>query len=124
MKAKDLCGSPFQQNLLTALGAISNLYCLYKLDHPELRSVKMNGLASDPIATQTAILSEIRKALPGISMEAAPGILQTLENSLQNSFAKNSARSVRLSGFGVFDQTTPGAPQYELTLELPLSHFP
>lgn len=97
-----------------ALGSISNLYCFYLLENPDVEPVSVKGFVSDLIATERAILAEIGKSV------SRRHLVRPLYDSLVEAFDTMAAGSgeVRIRGFGTFvAQSEPHL--WTLTLELP-----
>jgi hypothetical protein len=111
-----------KEHARAALGAISNLYCLYELDFPGNRGVRFRGFTADGIASRPAVIAEIRKAVPGITPDSAEMILAALAESLDHAFEKRGCLAARLQGFGLLRRVDePSA--YTLEVELPLGEF-
>ncbi|MFN0101557.1 MAG: hypothetical protein ACKV2U_05635 [Bryobacteraceae bacterium] len=110
-----------KETALVALGAISNMYCLYALEHPEIRRAQLHGFVCEEIAERDAVLGEIRKAVPGIGMERARMTLNALQGALKAIFEAKGCRYLRLVGFGVFEAVCTETAEYSLNLELPLA---
>lgn len=106
-----------------ALGAISNLYCLYALDSEDALTALVQGLVSEKIAPRQAVLGEIRRALPRIEAGAAESILAALSESLDQVFRDCGYSEARLPGFGVLRSVDPQRSSYRLHIELPLAQF-
>ena len=130
IRVRELCeiatngaGKKAAAEALMALGAISNMYCLYSLSHPGVTRLDLRGLASPPAAAKEAILGEIRKAVPGTSAAKAQSLLEALSSSLQTIFKSKNAPRLRLIGFGSFELINAEESRYTLTPELPLSRF-
>jgi hypothetical protein len=97
-----------------ALGSISNLYCFYLLEHPDVEPVSVKGFVSDPIATERAVIAEMGKSV------SRRHLVQLMYDSLVEAFERMAAgsSSVNIRGFGTFAlQSEPGL--WTLTLELP-----
>ena len=112
-----------QQQVITALGAISNLYCLYALDHSDSVQISFDGFTSPTVASRSAVLIDIRRALPGSSTALAEAILTALAKSLDELFLKREAKLAMLSAFGCLVQTQAEPSQYELQIVLPLAQY-
>ena len=130
IKVKDFCvlaaqeldaKAPATDQVLVALGAISNMYCLYALEHPATRIARLSGFSSTEIADRNAVLVEIQRALPGTEVGRATAILKSLNRALNTVFESNSSRYMRLTGFGVFEVIDLAKSEYLLTLESPLA---
>ncbi len=107
---------------MVALGAISSLYCLYHLDHPEFRSARMEGFACEGVAPRSAIVGEIQRSLPGTSKSQAETILDSLVQVVDREFLAQRYEAARLPGFGVLHRLQPPLRSaYTLQIELPLS---
>lgn len=104
----------------SAFGSISNLYCMYGLEHPRTGTVKLKDFSTPVIAPRDAVLQAIRNAVPGLSKAKAESILSALSDALDLVVQKMPTAPIRIDGYGTF-QRTDGA--YDLTLELPLNRF-
>lgn len=124
IRAKVLCEAAAAQSRYTseqvrlALGAISNMYCLYALDRNMKDSVTViRRFTSDTMATRAAVIAEITWAVPGLDREGASSLLDRLASALDEIYAARNRDAVRLEGFGILRAVESG---YELRLELPL----
>ena len=99
----------------TALGMISNLYCLYALEHPEVHVVSFKKFVSDPIATERAIELEIAKAVS--RRHLARAIYDALVQAFDQMAAE--AHEVRIRGFGRLIAAENEPNVWTLTVELP-----
>ena len=122
--AVDYCSVRVSKNdVLTALGAISNLYCLYALDKGETVHTLFQEFTAPKVAPRRAVLGEIRRALPGANIEVPEAILQALGKALAVVFLERECSKVKLSGFGILWQSEPASVEYQLQVELPLAEF-
>jgi hypothetical protein len=112
-----------KEEALVALGAISNLYCLYALEHPESTTTRFQGFVSEEIAPIKAVLDEIMRALPRTDKEQASSILTALSQSLDAIFVQENYRRARFLGFGILQAMDLARSEYSLSLELPLAEF-
>ena len=112
-----------RQEVLTALGAISNLYCLYALDKGETVYTVFQEFTAPHVAPRRAVLGEIRRALHGASFEMPEAILTALGKALDEAFRKRECAQVKLSGFGLLRQSEGASSEYQLQVELPMAEF-
>ena len=112
-----------KEEALVALGAISNLYCLYALDHPESPITRFQGFVSKEIAPINTVLDEIMRALPRTDEDQASSILTALSRSLDAIFMQENYRQARFLGFGILRAMDLARSEYSLSLELPLAEF-
>ena len=119
--AAEQTGTPVAQ-VLTAMGSISNLYCLFALAQADVDSVRTNfqGFTSEKFAPRIAVLGEIRKALPGIPDGQPEVILSALTQSLDSLFRATRCVRGRLRGFGLLTPLNLDRSEYSLRVELPL----
>ena len=107
-----------------ALGAVSNMYCLYALESSTADvTTRMQAFASDLIANRSAVLMEIQRAVPRADAKLAEVILGALTCSLDHVFLTEHYRQALLPGFGVLEPIDLAGSAYRLTVELPLARF-